>query len=145
MKTLFLSLLCVLSAIASHALPNEKVLRNFNLAFPKADSVIWSESETEYGVYFINNGIKCRIWYDLDGNAKRCFRCYTEEKLPPMIAGNIHHKYPNAKVFGITEKSTPEEFTYEVVLETDKHWISVNADAIGNLKTIKKMNKAAGN
>ena len=144
MKTKILPLLLLLISSVAMALPTEKVLKNFNLTFPKADSIVWSESETEYGVFFINDGVKCRIWYDLEGNVKKSLRYYGEDKLPPMIVGNLHKKYPGAKIFGVTEHSTSEEFTYQVVLEGVKHWIHVNADPVGNLKTISKLNKSAG-
>jgi hypothetical protein len=143
MKTKLLPLVFMLISTMAMALPNEKVLKNFNLTFPKADSIVWSESETEYGVYFVNDGVKCRIWYDLEGNVKKSIRYYGEEKLPPIIVGNLQKKYPDAKVFGVTEVSTPEEFTYQITLESEKHWLDVNADPVGNLKTIKKLNKAA--
>jgi hypothetical protein len=142
MKTKLLPLVFVLFSTVAMALPNEKVLKNFNLTFPRADSIVWYESETDYGVYFINDGIKCRMWYDLEGNVKKSIRYYGEEKLPPMIIGNLQRKYPDMKVFGVTELSTPEEFTYQIVLEGDRHWVNVNSDAVGNLKTIKKLNKA---
>ena len=81
------------------------------------------------------------MWYDVEGNVKKSIRYYGEDKLPPMIVGNLHKKYPGAKVFGITELSTPEEFTYQIVLENEKHWLNVNADPLGNMKMIKKLNK----
>jgi hypothetical protein len=142
MKTKLLSLVFLLISSIAMALPNEKVLKNFNLTFPKADSVVWYESETEYGVYFINDGVKCRIWYDLEGSVKKSIRYYGEDKLPPMIIGNVHKKYPGLKIFGVTELSTPDEFTYQIVLESDKNWLNVNADPVGNLRTASKLNKS---
>ena len=142
MKTKLLPLLLMLISSVALALPNERVLKNFNITFPKADSIVWYESETEYGVYFINDGVKCRMWYDLEGNVKKCLRYFGEEKLPPIIVGSLQKKYPDAKVFGVTEVSTSEEFTYQIVLEGEKHWLNVNADPVGNLKMIKKLNKS---
>ena len=142
MKTKLLPLLFLLISTAAMALPNEKVLKNFKLTFPQADTVVWYESETEYGVYFINDGMKWRIWQDLDGNVKKSIRYYGEDKFPPLIQGILHKNYPEAKVYGITEHSTPDEFTYQIILEGEKHWLNLNADAVGNLKMVKKLNKA---
>ena len=143
MKTKILFIVALMLGLTSFAAePNEKILKNFSHTFPKAEGIVWYESETEYAVYFTNDGIKCRVWYDAEGSVKKSIRYYGEEKLPPMIIASLQKKFPGTKVFGITEYSTPEEFTYQVTLEDEKKWYTVHADATGGSKLINKMNKS---
>ena len=58
MKTKLLPLLLMLISSVAMALPNERVLKNFNITFPKADSIVWYESETEYGVSLSSSGFQ---------------------------------------------------------------------------------------
>jgi hypothetical protein len=136
---LFALSFCTLAAMAD---PNEKVLSNFNRVFPKADSVSWSESGHEFQVRFVNQGIKCMIWYDEEGNVTRTHRYYLEDMLPPLILSRVQKKYTGKKVFGITEVNTASEgIRYFIVLEDDKKWYNVTSDEIGNLTITQKFNK----
>lgn len=140
MKPILLIAVFLVSLTAA-ALPNEKVLKNFATAFPKADSVQWYETEKEFNVYFVNDGVKCRAWYDEEGNVKKSLRYYDGSKLPPMVLGNIQKKFGGLTIFGVTEYATPDEFVYQVTLEDDKKWYMVNADATGNCSLVNKLNK----
>jgi len=142
MKTVLMAI-AIFCSVAAAAIPNEKVLQNFNTSFPKADSIMWYEGEKEYNVYFVNNGVRCRAWYDEEGNVKKSIRYYEANGLPPMIIGKLHSNYPKLKVFGVTECATTDAFTYEIVLEDEKKWYFISSDAAGSLTMIKKLNKAS--
>ena len=122
--------------------PKENILKNFASAFPNADSVVWQQGDTEMSVYFINAGMKCRIWYDVDGNILRCIRYCRQDKLPPMVIASLQKNYPAMKISGITEFSSAEKFVYEIVLENEKKFFIVSADVTGNLSLTRKFNKA---
>ena len=128
-------------SIAAHAVPNEKVLNNFSASFPRADSVQWYDGDNEFNVHFVNNGIRCRAWYDSEGNVKKCIRYYDARHLPPMVISNLKKKFPRLSIFGVTEYTTAEEFVYQVTLEDDKKWYMVNADASGNCSLSGKLSK----
>jgi len=141
MRTIFF-LIAIVTSVAAFALPNDKVLNNFKKTFPNADSVQWSEGKEEYNVYFINDGVRCRAWYDEDGNVMKAIRYLDASMLPPMVAGNVRKKYPGLRIYGVTEYAAQDEFYYQLMLEGDKKWYTVNSDAVGNLTMINKLNKA---
>jgi hypothetical protein len=60
------------------ATPNEKVLSQFTSVFPHAGNVEWTDVEQQYKVQFLNEGVKCMLWYDADGNVVRSHRYYLE-------------------------------------------------------------------
>ena len=144
MKTVYCFLVMLLSLSAA-AVPNEKVLESFTSSFPHADSVQWYEGDHDYNVYFLQDGIRCRVWYDELGNVKKSLRYYDGSKLPPLVLGNLSKKYPDLKIFGVTELSSPEQFVYQIAMEDDKKWYMVNADATGNLSMTSKLTKADKN
>ncbi|HEV7621023.1 MAG TPA: hypothetical protein VGO09_04785 [Flavisolibacter sp.] len=142
MKRILLSF-ALLTAIAAYSTPpNEKILKSFTTAFPKAEKISWNESPTDAQVEFVNGAIKCKVWYDEDGNVTKTNRYYTQESLSPFILARVQQKYLGKKVFGITEVSSDEGLTYYIILEDDKKWYHVTSDATGNLILEDKYNKA---
>src|SRR4051812_13555070 len=125
MKRILLSFALLIAIAAYSTPPNEKILKSFTLAFPKAEKISWNESPTDAQVEFVNGAIKCKVWYDEDGNVTKTNRYYTEESLSPFILARVQQKYVGKKVFGITEVSSDEGLTYYIILEDDKKWYHV--------------------
>ena len=142
MKRILLSFTILIALAAYSKPPNEKILKNFSTAFPKAENVSWMESTNDTQVEFKNGQIKCKVWYDADGNVTKTNRYYTEESLSPFILARIQQKYTGKKVFGITEVSSDAGLNYYIILEDDKKWYHVTSDATGNLSLEDKYNKA---
>lgn len=144
MKKFLIAMTMMISAVAFAADPSvdEKVEKKFNDAFPKAEKVSWYDGKTHYEVLFTNDQVKCRMWYDLDGNVLKTERYYTEEGLCPFILAKIKQKYAGKKVFGVTETNTDSGIQYRIVLEDEKQWYHIDADGAGNMSLNKKFQKA---
>src|SRR5215467_3975954 len=111
---------------------NDKVLKSFKETFPKAEQVTWEEFSDTYIVNFVDMGIRERISYDKDGNFLTATRYYTEENLPLNVLCKIKKKYPNQKVFGVTEIDSEAGVDYYVKLEDNENWTTVKSDSGGN-------------
>ena len=142
MKKSFALLILLCIGMTSFASPNEKVLVNFNLSFPKADSVKWYDNANDYEVHFVMSNMRCRMWYDKEGMVIKSLRYYGEELLPPMVRSSIQQRWTKQKVYGVTELSDQEGVRYYIVLEDEKKWYDVTSDGLGNLTLTKKFNKA---
>src|SRR5215470_13730574 len=107
-KNLILSISLLAMSVLAFAKPtvDEKLLKSFKETFPKAEQVKWEEFTDNYIVNFVVMGIRERISYDKDGNFINATRYYTEENLPLNVYCKIKKKYPNQKVFGVTEVET---------------------------------------
>ena len=150
MKTKLAGLIClfVLSAqmrtLADNGATtvNEKLIKAFHEAFPMAEKVDWNENWDSYSVHFKNHEILSEIEYDHDGNFIASKRYYTTADLLPLhLSWEIHKKFPNKTVFGITETNTETETFYYVKLEDNKEWITVKGSSDGIVKVVEKFNK----
>lgn len=146
-KNLILSICVLALSSIAFAKPtvDEKLLKSFKETFPKAEQVKWEEFTDNYIVNFVVMGIRERISYDKDGNFINATRYYTEENLPLNIFCKIKKKYPNQKVFGVTEVETESSVEYYVKLEDGANWTTVKSDSGGNLQVIEKYKRAPEN
>jgi hypothetical protein len=143
MKKMFLALAVLASTLAlANPGVDEKIEKKFKEAFPKAEKVTWYESDSYYEVLFTNNQVTCRLWYNHNGNVTKTERYYKAEGLSPFLLAKLNKRFEGKKVFGVTEINTESELTYHIVLEDEKRWYQVTADASGNLRLEKKMSKA---
>ena len=144
MKKLILLLLVCATTCLAYAKPpvNEKVLKVFKTVFPQIENAKWYEYETYYEVYFDRDDVKCRIKYDLDGRVLSTLRHYEEKTLCPFLKAKLSQKFAGKKIFGVTEVNSENELTYNIVLEDDKNWIHVQADATGQMSVTEKFKKA---
>lgn len=120
----------------------EKVQQLFKTAFPDATNISWYQHGDYFDVGFEHNNIKCCITYDVNGSIVRASRYYYEKDLPLFIVAKVKNKYPDKKIYGVTEFTTPEEQQYYLILEDDKTWTTISADKCGNLTRLKKLTKA---
>jgi hypothetical protein len=129
MKTKLAGLVClfVLSAqmqvfaYSGEATVSEKLISAFQKAFPMAEKVDWNETGDHYFVHFKNNEILSEIEYDHEGNFIASERYYKSADLLPLhLACEIHKKFANKTVFGITETNSETETYYYVKLEDNK-------------------------
>ena len=145
MKKLIICL-CLFAAVGAVAAEpsevNEKVLKAFKETFAKATDVVWHENQNTYEATFKQSTIATRATYDTEGNLLRTTRYYSEEFLPINIVMKLKKKYDGKKIFGVTETSSEEMVTYQVVLEDEKNWYIVTADNWGSLELTKKYRKA---
>ena len=144
MKKIFFALAMVMSTASFATSPevDEQVSRQFKETFPAAIEIKWYDYETFYEVVFKNNDILCRVKYDLKGNIISTRRDYHEKDLSLFIVAKVKEKYAGKKIFGVTEITSSEGVTYNIVLEDDKNWINLNSDESGNISQVQKLKKA---
>jgi hypothetical protein len=121
---------------------NEKVLNAFRKTFTTAKDVVWYEYGDSYTVNFKQADIKTRVHYDKNGNLLESYRYYQEEQLPPYIVSKIRKKFPEKKIFGITECSTENDVAFYIMLEGEKDWTKVRCDINGYMEVEHKYTKA---
>jgi hypothetical protein len=122
---------------------NEKVLQIFKQSFPRAEHVAWSESRETYSVNFVEEGIRTSVIYDKNGEFLEATRYYEELNLPLYLLYRIKERYPDKKIYGITEVSTPDEILYYVKMVDSKIWLTLRIDSEGRMILIEKFRKAA--
>ncbi len=147
MKKLFSLFYSLIIGIFSFALPprnvNEKLLETFKESFPKAEQVNWKELPETYIVNFVEDGIRSVIVYEKDGTFISSTRYYFEQNLPYYLLVNIKKKYPEKKIFGIIEVSTPTGISYFIKMEDHSVWTTFKMDSDGNLTLVEKLKKAS--
>jgi hypothetical protein len=147
MKKLFILFYSLILGAGSFALDsknfNEKLLRSFKETFPKAEQVIWTELPGTYIVSFVENGIRSRIVYDKTGDFISSTRTYTAEDLPYYILISITKKYPEKRIFGVTEIASSSTVEYYIKMEDSKVWATFKVDSSGNLELVEKYKKQA--
>ena len=144
MKKIFFALALLVSTASFATSPevDEQVSKQFKETFPAAIEVKWYDYETFYEVVFKNNDILCRVKYDLKGNIISTRRDYHEKDLSLFIIAKVKEKYAGKKIFGVTEITSSEGVTYNIVLEDDKNWINLNSDESGHISQVQKLKKA---
>lgn len=142
-KILFgIAILISTSSFAGNNPPDERISKTFKESFPHVSNAKWYENEKYYEVLFENDGITCRMTYDLKGNLLNVRRDYLEKDLPIYIMVKAKEAYKGKKIFGVTEITSTEGITYNIIMEDAKHWITVKSDASGNMHMVQKLKKA---
>lgn len=135
-------LLIILQSFSYSSSPiNIKLLATFQASFPDAEHVLWSESTDEYAVSFQDHGIFTRITYTKNGDFTSSLRYYSERNLPYYILNLMKSKFPDDKIFGVTEISIPSAINYFVKLEGPKFWKTVRIDGDGFASVVEKFQK----
>lgn len=147
MKKNLIAFICLLafyaSASAADITVSDKVLKIFNETFPKAEQVKWQEFTDNYVVNFVVTGVRTRISYDKDGNFMSATRYYTEENLPVSILSKVKKKYPDHKVYGVTEiESESGNVEYYIKMQDANNWLTVKTTQNGGIETVEKYKKA---
>jgi hypothetical protein len=144
MKKMLFSLLLIGAVTVAFATPpvNEKVMKQFQSVFPAVENARWFESDGHYDVYFEKENTKYQIRYDENGKILSTRNYYPGSKLCPFIKAKLNEKFADKSIFGVTEITNSNEMYYVIVLEDEDTWTNVQADAIGQLRTLTKMKKA---
>jgi hypothetical protein len=120
----------------------QKLLQqSFEQSFPNAEHVTWSDDPNGYTVSFTVKSILTRLSYDKKGKFTGSLRNYSEQMLPFYITNMLKQKYPNDKIFGVTEITSADDINYFVKLEGAKNWITVRIDNDGNSMVVEKYRK----
>ena len=137
---LLVFVVCTFVALA-HPPVSEKVKAIFDASFPSARSVVWTEFDNFYQVYFVKDDIQCRVYYDFNGNVIRSRRDYSGDNLNPFLTAKLLTRFPGRKIFVVNEVSTDQETFYLVHLEGATEWIQVRCDPTGDISVVNKLKK----
>jgi hypothetical protein len=129
------------TAVANPPEVSEKVLKIFNETYTTAVEVKWYSYEQYYEATFKQNEIPVTVRYDTEGTILSSKRYYNEQQLNPFIAGKLKAKYAGKTIFGVTERTSENGTEYYVVLEDEKFWWNVKADAGGVVESAEKIKK----
>jgi hypothetical protein len=92
-------------------------------------------------VNFMEDGIRNAIIYEKDGTFRSSTRYYKEQNLPYYLLVNIRKRYPDKKIFGVTEISSISEIEYYIKMEDAAVWTTIKMDSEGNLVLVEKLKK----
>jgi hypothetical protein len=134
MKKLFAIVITVFT-LSSHVFGNvnEELVFSFNKSFPSAQDAKWSKDANGYLVSFTQYGILSKVVYNIDGDFLYALRYYSEENLPVSILVRIKEKFPNKKIFAVTEVSTSDDINYHVKLEDAKKCYGIMVTPSGTI------------
>ena len=146
MKKYLIVVLLLVAGFNSIAHPvkniNENLIRTFKETYPNAVQVSWKEYSETYVVYFVQEGIRVNLIFKKDGSFVSSLRYYKEEYLPYYLLAHVRGKYPEKKLYSVTEISSPNSIEYFIKLEDAKNWITLKVDSDGNMKEVEKFRKA---
>lgn len=144
MKKIIVILLLVITipALAIDSAGISPLVEKFSSTFPHAQNVKWYWEGDKAEVYYTTGDIQCHLWYDAAGNVTKTRRYYNEKDLAPFLKESISSRFPDKKIFGITEVVSGDETCYVVVLEDSKRWTYVKCDGNGGMMVTKRFKKA---
>ncbi|WP_217602929.1 hypothetical protein [Chitinophaga sp. GbtcB8] len=142
-KLLLVAALAIFSLSRVTAAASEELIRVFNHTFPDARYVRWTEDHEYNVVSFTLNENQCKIWYNREGAFVYSLKYLRENELPlkPLLA--VKKKYKGKQIVGVVELTNGNGVTYELILNDDKKWYVVQADALGYVYTRYAFNKPA--
>ena len=147
LKKMFFMALCLLAFSAGAFAAKEytisdKMLQTFKQTFPDAQQVVWSEQGEKYTVNFRQGEVLTKVEYDKDGNFLSSLRYYSEKNLPVTILCRLQKKYPEKKIFGVTEMATESSVEYYIKLEDETNWMTIRSSIDGSMQVVEKYKKA---
>jgi len=142
MKKIFfigLTILFTSGAIALPTSPSDRILDMFHQHFPAVHQQIIKDCGDYFVVYFKENEVSsCRVFYTPKGAMIGTIRYYDGSKLDPFIRCMINEKYKGKEIKGITEVSSNEVHSYEIILQDKKGGCKVKCDGNGRLTMVQK-------
>lgn len=138
------TLLITITSMAFTGPEIQKVLQEtIQKNFPNAENIHWeTEASGGFTVSFNVESILTRISYDKKGKFVSSTRYYSGQMLPFNLTDMLKDRYPNKKIFGVTEITYPNEINYYVKLEGPKTWTTVFIDKDGDTYVTEKFRKA---
>ena len=126
---------------------DDRILQTFKASFPTAEEVNWYEQKETWIVSFVEKGVRTRAVYEKNAHLHNLTRSYNEANLPYPVQLQIKQRYPDKKIFGVVEMTTNEESLtiteYNIKLEDEKYWYTVQMDRDGAMTIVEKFKNAA--
>jgi hypothetical protein len=109
--------------------------------FPHAENVRWLVQDSICEFYFTINDIKTRAVYNNDGVFAYAVTNYPANSLPKHVSKLVKAHYKNYKVFTALEIKSPESKVFQVILENEQCFLTVQLldnDEFETIKTVVK-------
>ncbi len=148
---LYIIVLCVLASCdrttpaqndknaLSKASGTEGVLQTFTTQYPNAQDVLWDTIDIGYVANFSNGKNDCKAFYDKKGQFQYTTTLVTDEDIPSNIKEELKKRYKTYTIAIIQEVFDGKSKVFQVEIETDKDYISLEFDAKGKfLKELKQ-------
>ncbi len=141
MKSIILLICGIISTYSLLAKPievNEKVKKMFHKTFSNIEKVDWYEDDKIFTARFTQNGVITYVKYDEEGDFLSSRRYYNAEHLPVDIRVKLHKRYPDKKIYIVTELVEDNIINYFIKLEDDKCWYTIKVDSERQMSRIEK-------
>jgi hypothetical protein len=142
MKKIFfigLTIFFTSGAIALPTSPSDKIMDMFHQDFPAVHEQIIKDCKDYFVVYFKDTDVSsCRVFYTPKGKMIGTIKYYDASKLDPFIHRIINEKYKGKEIKGITEMSSNDVHSYEIILQDKKGGCKVKYDGSGRLTMVQK-------
>lgn len=140
-KISFLLIALLVTTASLFANPSAKLLQAFKESFPEAQNVKWHEDNKGFLVSFNQKEALVKVTYDKNGEFVNSLRYYDESGLPLNVLMSMKKRFPDKKIFGVTEFTDREGVNYHIKMQDDKRWYTVKSDANGNLQIEERFKK----
>ena len=120
---------------------NTKAVRNFISTYRNASDPKWVTYRGGFVVYFHDDSIHCKVYYDKRGDHQTTIRQYSEKKLPHEIRHMVKSVYYDFSIYLIKELTAYGRTWYEVSIE-DKTSIKEIKIADGVMEVAKEFSKS---
>lgn len=145
MKKLFLIIIATVQSalflLANNPPLDERVSKSFHTIFKEAENTVWVTHEKYNDVSFKVNDMPMRARFDNEGNLTILTRYYEENKLPVFVKQKLNREYKGFQIYGITELSGPEIFSYTIAMRSDKKITVVVTDINGSVVSERKFKR----
>lgn len=131
-----------ISAFASEAEINAKVLELFKTEFAAAKEVSWSDAGSYYKAEFTFNGQHVNAYYSKEGELLGLARYITSFDLPLSLQASLKKAYTDFWISDLFEKTKGTSTTYYITLENADTQLVLKASAGEGWTVYKKIKKA---
>jgi hypothetical protein len=133
LKKAVLAIAIMMLSLSAAASPGEPLIRLFNNTFPDAKDIRWMEEKEYHIVSFTLNNTLYRIWYDKKDRFVYSLRYCQENELPMPVLLAIKKKHRDKQIKGVTEITTQQDVTYELILSDNNKWYVAHITAYGEI------------
>jgi hypothetical protein len=130
-----------MSAFASDAEINAKVLESFKTEFATAKEVSWSDVGSYYKAEFTFNGQHVNAYYSKEGELLGLTRYITSVDLPLALQTSLKKTYGDFWISDLFETTKDTSTTYYITLEDADTQIVLKASAGDSWSVYKKIKK----
>jgi len=114
---------------------NSKAMRSFASSYTNAIDAKWVKYPGGFVVYFIQEGIRYKVYYTPAGDLKCTIRQYSAEYMPIEVRRLVEDVYQGYSIFLVSEVTKVGKTKYEIKIEDDSTFKEIRIED-GGIKTI---------